>query len=152
MSLDLVLRMAGEALGYEKYQKREFAAERCENLMLRHCTHVGLKTLWIFFLPFTFFHSSIGQHILSPYEVINNKNCFDYHPFSIFQSASPMMSKMTEMEMLMDDSLDGGPPSVGSGDIPTTITSTPGSSVPVTPSTSKKASRESPFTIDLFGF
>lgn len=62
-----------------------------------------------------------------------------------------MMSKMTEMEMLMEDSLDGGPPSVGSGDIPTTITSTPGSSVPVTPSTSKKVSREALFS-SFIGF
>uniref|UniRef100_A0A1Y1MVM8 Protein polybromo-1 n=1 Tax=Photinus pyralis TaxID=7054 RepID=A0A1Y1MVM8_PHOPY len=43
-------------------------------------------------------------------------------------------AKMTEMEVLIEDSLDGGPPSVGSGEIPTTVTSAP--SNVTTPSTS----------------
>lgn len=45
---------------------------------------------------------------------------------------------MTDMEMLMEDSLDGGPPSVGSGDIPAAIV-TPGNTV-ATPASSKKVS------------
>lgn len=44
---------------------------------------------------------------------------------------------MNDMDMLMDDSLDGGPPSVGSGDIPVVI-STPGNNTITTPVTSKK--------------
>lgn len=43
------------------------------------------------------------------------------------------------MEMLMEDSLDGGPPSVGSGEIPT-ASPMPGNSGTATPASTKKVS------------
>lgn len=48
-----------------------------------------------------------------------------------------MITKMTDMEVLIEDSLDGGPPSVGSGEIPTTVVTTTNSTL-ATPTTSKK--------------
>lgn len=48
---------------------------------------------------------------------------------------------MTDMEMLMEDSLDGGPPSVGSGDIPAAV-ATPGNSGTATPASTKKVSSD----------
>lgn len=45
---------------------------------------------------------------------------------------------MTDMEMLMEDSLDGGPPSVGSGEIP--IIAASGNSGTSTPASGKKVS------------
>ncbi|XP_025829015.1 protein polybromo-1 isoform X3 [Agrilus planipennis] len=53
---------------------------------------------------------------------------------------SPVLTKMSDMEMLMEDSLDGGPPSVGSGEIPTSVVPTP-TSTP-TPTTTKKKSNK----------
>ncbi|KAF5301597.1 hypothetical protein FQR65_LT08902 [Abscondita terminalis] len=50
----------------------------------------------------------------------------------------PITTKMTDMEVLIEDSLDGGPPSVGSGDIPTTVTAVPGNITTPTPTSSKK--------------
>lgn len=44
---------------------------------------------------------------------------------------------MNDVEMNMEDSLDGGPPSVGSGEIPIHV-QTPGINTPVTPVTTKK--------------
>lgn len=60
-----------------------------------------------------------------------------------FQEPSPQLTKMNDMDILMEDSLDGGPPSVGSGDIPAIIpppgTSTPNTNnTPTTPATAKK--------------
>ena len=52
------------------------------------------------------------------------------------KEASPQLTKMNDMDILMDDSLDGGPPSVGSGDIPAVV-SAPGTTL-ATPVTSKK--------------
>lgn len=46
---------------------------------------------------------------------------------------------MTDMEIIMEDSLDGGPPSVGSGEIPA-VMSTPGNSGTATPVSTKKVS------------
>lgn len=48
-----------------------------------------------------------------------------------------MLSKI-EMDILMEDSLDGGPPSVGSGEIPAVIASTPLGTAISTPGTAKK--------------
>lgn len=48
---------------------------------------------------------------------------------------------MTDMEMLMEDSLDGGPPSVGSGDIPVAVVAQGNSGV-TTPASTKKVSRD----------
>lgn len=54
---------------------------------------------------------------------------------------------MTDVDMLMEDSLDGGPPSVGSGEIPTVVpTVATTSSTTTTPVTSKKV-----FSV-LYGF
>lgn len=39
--------------------------------------------------------------------------------------------------MIMEDSLDGGPPSVGSGEIPVLVQA-PGNNTPATPATTKK--------------
>ncbi|XP_018567021.1 protein polybromo-1 isoform X3 [Anoplophora glabripennis] len=52
---------------------------------------------------------------------------------------SPQLTKMNDMDILMEDSLDGGPPSVGSGEIPIVVPAS-GSNVgtPVTPATTKK--------------
>ncbi|KAJ8965412.1 hypothetical protein NQ314_004164, partial [Rhamnusium bicolor] len=50
---------------------------------------------------------------------------------------SPQLTKMNDMDILMEDSLDGGPPSVGSGEIPVVVP-TPGTNTPVTPATTKK--------------
>lgn len=44
---------------------------------------------------------------------------------------------MNDVDMIMDDSLDGGPPSVGSGEIPVLVP-TPGASTPATPASTKK--------------
>uniref|UniRef100_V5IA74 Protein polybromo-1 n=1 Tax=Anoplophora glabripennis TaxID=217634 RepID=V5IA74_ANOGL len=54
---------------------------------------------------------------------------------------SPQLTKMNDMDILMEDSLDGGPPSVGSGEIPIVVPAS-GSNVgtPVTPATTKKKS------------
>lgn len=57
-----------------------------------------------------------------------------------FQDASPQLTKMTDMDILMEDSLDGGPPSVGSGEIPTVV-STSGSTT-TTPATTKKVKNQ----------
>lgn len=45
-----------------------------------------------------------------------------------------MLTKVNDMDILMEDSLDGGPSSVGSGDIPAAVVATPGgtTSTPVT--------------------
>lgn len=48
------------------------------------------------------------------------------------------MAKMTDMEVLIEDSLDGGPPSVGSGEIPTTVVAAQGIPTTTTPTTTKK--------------
>ncbi|KAF5282989.1 hypothetical protein FQA39_LY04860 [Lamprigera yunnana] len=56
----------------------------------------------------------------------------------------PITTKMTDMEVLIEDSLDGGPPSVGSGDIPTTITTvsnTGNTSTPTSASNKKKSNK-----------
>lgn len=46
---------------------------------------------------------------------------------------------MTDVDMLMEDSLDGGPPSVGSGEIPTVVpTVVATTSTTTTPVTAKK--------------
>ncbi|XP_019875742.2 protein polybromo-1 isoform X3 [Aethina tumida] len=47
---------------------------------------------------------------------------------------STHLTKMNDMDIIMEDSMDGGPPSVGSGEIPTTVIS----NTPVTPAASKK--------------
>ncbi|KAJ8910037.1 hypothetical protein NQ315_015242, partial [Exocentrus adspersus] len=55
------------------------------------------------------------------------------------EEPAPQLTKMNDMDILMEDSLDGGPPSVGSGDIPAIVT--PMGSVtgtPVTPAATKK--------------
>lgn len=44
---------------------------------------------------------------------------------------------MNDVEMSMEDSMDGGPPSVGSGEIPVLIQN-PGTNIPATPVTTKK--------------
>lgn len=54
---------------------------------------------------------------------------------------SPQLTKMNDMDILMDDSLDGGPPSVGSGEIPVVIP-TPGTNTPITPAPTKKKSQK----------
>ncbi|XP_076258471.1 protein polybromo isoform X4 [Rhynchophorus ferrugineus] len=46
------------------------------------------------------------------------------------QDASPTLSKMADVDIVMEDSLDGGPPSVGSGEIPAVV----GNINPMTPS------------------
>lgn len=46
---------------------------------------------------------------------------------------SPLLPKIGDPEMMLEDSLDGGPPSVGSGDIPTPVSM-------VTPTSKKKSS------------
>ncbi|KAK9878876.1 hypothetical protein WA026_003705 [Henosepilachna vigintioctopunctata] len=55
-------------------------------------------------------------------------------------TSSPQLTKMTDMDLLIEDSMDGGPPSVGSGDIPP-VTPNPGSTAS-TPLTSKKKSQK----------
>lgn len=46
---------------------------------------------------------------------------------------------MNDVDVIMEDSLDGGPPSVGSGEIPVPIqTTTNTTSTPTPPTTSKK--------------
>lgn len=57
----------------------------------------------------------------------------------LLQEPTPLLTKMTDMEIIMEDSLDGGPPSVGSGDIPAAI-STPCNSGTATPVSTKKVS------------
>ncbi|XP_064212434.1 protein polybromo-1 isoform X5 [Tribolium castaneum] len=57
-------------------------------------------------------------------------------PIHMEVEASPQLTKMNDMDILMEDSLDGGPPSVGSGEIPVII-ATPGTSLS-TPNTTKK--------------
>ncbi|CAG9839835.1 unnamed protein product [Diabrotica balteata] len=53
--------------------------------------------------------------------------------------ASIQLTKMNDMDITMEDSLDGGPPSVGSGEIPAVISNTPVSTPVSTPvPTSKK--------------
>ncbi|XP_072395863.1 protein polybromo-1 isoform X2 [Diabrotica undecimpunctata] len=55
------------------------------------------------------------------------------------KEASPQLTKMNDMDITMEDSLDGGPPSVGSGEIPAVISNTPVSTPVSTPvPTSKK--------------
>lgn len=54
-----------------------------------------------------------------------------------FQEASPQLIKMNDVDMIMEDSLDGGPPSVGSGEIPVLV-QTPGPPASSTPASSKK--------------
>lgn len=44
---------------------------------------------------------------------------------------------MNDVDMIMEDSLDGGPPSVGSGEIPVLVQA-PGNNTPATPATTKK--------------
>lgn len=56
---------------------------------------------------------------------------------NVLQEPTPLLTKMTDMEIIMEDSLDGGPPSVGSGDIPAAI-STPSNSGTATPISGKK--------------
>ncbi|XP_022920699.1 protein polybromo-1 isoform X3 [Onthophagus taurus] len=53
---------------------------------------------------------------------------------------SPVLTKMTDVDILMEDSLDGGPPSVGSGEIPVVIPSTSATTgtATTTPATVKK--------------
>jgi protein polybromo-1 len=60
-------------------------------------------------------------------------------PIHMEVEASPQLTKMNDMDILMDDSLDGGPPSVGSGDIPAVV-ATPGN-VLTTPATGKKKNK-----------
>lgn len=55
----------------------------------------------------------------------------------MFQEATPQLIKMNDVDMIMEDSLDGGPPSVGSGEIPVLI-QTPGNNIPTTPASTKK--------------
>ncbi|KAL3278904.1 hypothetical protein HHI36_016424 [Cryptolaemus montrouzieri] len=52
----------------------------------------------------------------------------------------PQLTKMTDMDILIEDSMDGGPPSVGSGELPP-VTPNP-STTTSTPSTSKKKSQK----------
>lgn len=47
-----------------------------------------------------------------------------------------MLTKINDMDILMEDSLDGGPPSVGSGEIPAATVVVPGNTT--TPVTTKK--------------
>ncbi|XP_030752668.1 protein polybromo-1 isoform X2 [Sitophilus oryzae] len=60
------------------------------------------------------------------------------------RDASPTLSKLADVDIVMEDSMDGGPPSVGSGEIPSVvgnlITATPGGSNHIAPtgSTTKK--------------
>lgn len=56
------------------------------------------------------------------------------------QEPTPLLTKMTDMEIIMEDSLDGGPPSVGSGDIIPAAVSTPCNSGTATPVSTKKVS------------
>lgn len=49
-----------------------------------------------------------------------------------------MLNKITDVDMLLEDSLDGGPPSVGSGDIPTQGGSGLVGTILTTPVSSKK--------------
>lgn len=49
-----------------------------------------------------------------------------------------MLNKITDVDMLLEDSLDGGPPSVGSGEIPTPGVSGFVSTSVSTPVSSKK--------------
>ncbi|XP_031335236.1 protein polybromo-1 isoform X3 [Photinus pyralis] len=61
---------------------------------------------------------------------------------SVIEVESLPTAKMTEMEVLIEDSLDGGPPSVGSGEIPTTVTSAPSNvTTPSTSSAKKKSNK-----------
>ncbi|CAH0559025.1 unnamed protein product [Brassicogethes aeneus] len=53
------------------------------------------------------------------------------------KEASPQLTKMNDMDIVMEDSMDGGPPSVGSGEIATVIATT-ANTLPVTPASSKK--------------
>lgn len=71
------------------------------------------------------------------------ETAMDSSPFP-GNEASPQLTKMNDMDITMEDSLDGGPPSVGSGEIPSVIPSTPVSTTPVpTPvPTSKKKSNK----------
>nr|QYV43163.1 polybromo [Colaphellus bowringi] len=59
------------------------------------------------------------------------------------KEASPQLTKMNDMDILMEDSLDGGPPSVGSGDIPVVVPTT-GTATPAiaTPASTKKKSNK----------
>ncbi|KAJ8985335.1 hypothetical protein NQ317_008366 [Molorchus minor] len=56
-----------------------------------------------------------------------------------FQEPSPQLTRMNDMDIMMEDSLDGGPPSVGSGEIPVVVP-VHGTSTPATPATTKKKS------------
>lgn len=55
--------------------------------------------------------------------------------------------------MTMDDSLDGGPPSVGSGEIPILV-QPPGTNTPATPASTKKVKKNAYFVnrINIFIF
>ncbi|XP_060527189.1 protein polybromo-1 isoform X2 [Cylas formicarius] len=57
------------------------------------------------------------------------------------ESSPVTLTKMTDMDVIMEDSLDGGPPSVGSGEIPAVV-SMPGSNggAALTPASTKKPS------------
>lgn len=79
--------------------------------------------------------------LITPLKVsseIAHKQDSKREPVSMME-VDPIPGLKMEMEMLMEDSLDGGPPSVGSGDIPATIITTPAISTPVT--AKKKASK-----------
>lgn len=45
---------------------------------------------------------------------------------------------MNDVDMIMEDSLDGGPPSVGSGEIPVLVHTPGAATTPATPATTKK--------------
>ncbi|XP_074033562.1 protein polybromo isoform X4 [Leptinotarsa decemlineata] len=64
-------------------------------------------------------------------------------PSTLKVEPSPQFTKMNDMDILMEDSLDGGPPSVGSGEIPVVVP-TPGTATPVisTPAPTKKKSNK----------
>lgn len=60
-------------------------------------------------------------------------------PMQHIKIESPQLSKMSDMDVIMEDSLDGGPPSVGSGEIPVVVPNTPVTTPVSTPApTSKK--------------
>ncbi|CAH1119196.1 unnamed protein product [Phaedon cochleariae] len=52
------------------------------------------------------------------------------------------LTKMNDMDILMEDSLDGGPPSVGSGEIPVVICTPGANTTATTPATTKKKSNK----------
>lgn len=62
-----------------------------------------------------------------------------------------MLTKVNDMDILMEDSLDGGPPSVGSGDIPAAVVATPGGTTS-TPVTTKKVKQNTNNSTFFFGY